>query len=151
MTETETAHAGLITTLQNDAGVLAWLATHNLGAAFTVLDGTRAVVDIPPEQRPALVLAAGASVHQAPTLGYDEQEQEEGVAIGFVWDEQDRTKAIQQKRQLKDLIVKALLANARLGGAVSYARVQESYTDNETTHPVHAINFLILCTYSVQR
>lgn len=132
----DAAHTNLKALLSADSGLTNWANTH-FGKIFTAIDGNVPVKDIAPATLPALIFEFDDGDTENLSVGGKRQLFKFGWHVVVMWNEQDRAKAFTQRKQLPELMAKAVMANNNLSGAVGGAWLADFVPDRGVNHPRH--------------
>lgn len=143
-----TAHDNLVTQLQADADLTAWASTH-FGKALTSILGNVPVSIVRPSEMPALVSEIGDG-QNAPLGGdTDDLDAQASLPIAVIWAEQDPAAAFAQRKALPELLIRAVRADATLGGAVDDAWVSDWESDKSVNQPKHMMRATVQVRYLI--
>ena len=133
----ETFHTNLKAQLTADAGLVGWANTH-FAKTLTPIDGNVPIKNIDTEKLPALVFEFDDGDKTGGlTVGGKRQLFNTALHVVFLWHEEDRAKAFTQRKQLSELMAKAIMANNNLSGAVGGAWLASWVPDRGVNHPRH--------------
>lgn len=142
------ANDALLNALLQDDGLLAW--TGNFGRPFTPKVANRPLKLLDPKDDPHLILELGDGSNALEVGGYAQMPQVE-VLVGVLWTEDDYERAFGQATELTDLMIRAVMLDPSLGGAVEAAWVSKFESDRNANHPRHSANFTVTIEYRVTR
>lgn len=135
MSDLDTAYDNLGSLVTGDADVQA-----RLGDSVGVLKGNREVEIIGAHELPALVLELGDSNLEPVVTGHEHGGRHVLKAV-LVWEQRDEDTAFADRLALVPAVVKALMGDPNLGGAVDGAWVSQVLPDYGYHHPRQSIQF----------
>lgn len=133
----DTFHANLKSQLLADAGIVNWANTH-FAKVLTTVDGNVPLKNLGTEKLPAIIFEFDdGDKTDGLTVGGKRQLFNTSLHVVFYWHEEDPAKAFTQRKQLPDLMAKAVMANNNLSGAVGGAWLASWKPDRGVNHPRH--------------
>lgn len=158
--------AALSTLLTTDATFIAainaaMLGTTHAPAVPKVLEGNRSWESIGQEHYPCWMIDDGDSRGgggdneggdpDGLTIGSHHQDWVDSIDLALVWHQQDFAVALQQRRAVKQAVVRLLLRNPDLAADANMAYVVEVFNDRSYRHPAHVMLFRVRVHSTIER
>lgn len=139
-------HTNLKTTLAADSTLVAW-AIDNFNKDLTQLDGVPDVQMVNPAEIPANIFEVGDAELGPMAIGGGQQDVEDYLLVGFLWEEHDPATALAQRKALADLFPPIIRKNRTLIGAGTGCWVTRRDSDKGLRHPFHLMVFRVAGQY----
>ena len=144
----DTAHTNLKALLLGDAGLTNWANTH-FAKTLTAVDGNVPVKSLDTGNLPVIVFEIDDGDSAGQATGGKRQLFRFGWKLALMWHEEDRAKAFTQRKQLPELLAKAVMVNNTLSGAVGGAWLDDFDPDRGVNHPRHVFRTTIRAEMNV--
>lgn len=133
--------------IAEDTELTNW-ATSHFGKSFTLLETVRQVAQINSKEYPVAMFRTRDGATSGESIG-GQTLQEAEIVVEVAWIEKDRERALQQYKELIDLMIKAFMRDHCLKGTIGGAWVTQWQTGDPGLYPVNIIAFLISGEYKL--
>lgn len=145
MSDLATAFDQLKAVLAADAGLIAF-AADNFGRSFTQLDDYRELDQLYDHEYPAQLFYVGDGTTNIEVGNYS-MDVAFDIIVECLYIETDHDQAMIMYKQLPDLMIKAVMRNHTLNGAVHGAWVGEWRVNNPALQPTRGMSFKVVGSY----